>query len=126
MDKQTVIGFVALFLVLELVFYLKGLYQSMALTLVVFGIFSLLFFLYNGIKGNGGIISAISDVLKPPHQRVKKIVVGDSKASNNTIIRIEKETQKIHYNEDNRKHSRNDNSFKTSSSCVIPIVNDSN
>ena len=119
-------AYLALFLTLELIYYIKGNYEAMAITVVVFGIFAIIFFLYSGIKGDSSFISIISDVFKPPHQRVKKIIVGNSKASNNTIIRIEKETQKIHHNEDNRNSGRNDNSVKDSTSCIIKIPNSTN
>jgi|GEM_PF-4174542 len=121
MDKQTVIGFVALFLVLELVFYLKGLYQSMALTLAVFGIFSLLFFLLNTSGVSKSIIENIIERFKPPHKRVKSVILGNQKASNYSIIRVKAEDKEISDNESNRNSGRNDNSVKDSTSCIVKI-----
>ena len=95
----------------------------MALTVVVFAIFAVIFFLLSNYKGNTGFISAISDAFKPPHKRIKKVVVGNPEASNNTILRIEKEAEEIHYNESDRNSGGDNNNFKTPTSCIIKIPN---
>jgi len=126
MDKQTVIGFVVLFCVLELVFYLKKLYQSMALTLAVFGIFSLLFFLLYIPVLSKKAVPYVINYFKPPHQRVREIKVGSDETTDNSIIRLKEKAKTLHPDEGNRISGRSSNSFKDSASCIITIVDDSN
>ncbi|XRO77453.1 hypothetical protein ACO3VM_02695 [Methanocaldococcus sp. 10A] len=122
--KQTV-GFIALFLVLELVFFIKKLYQSMALTLLVFLIFSLVFFLHNIPDFAKKTAKFIKMHTQPPHKRIKKIVVGHQKTSDYTILRVEKEAKEVFNNESDREHHRTDNNIETPTSCVIKIANSS-
>jgi len=120
---KQLVGFIALFLVLELVFYLKGLYQSMALTLVVFAIFSLLFFLLNISDFPKKTLEFIKLHSQPAHKRIKKIVMGHPKTSNNTIIRVEKEAKEVYHNESDREFSRNNNNIETPTTCIVKISN---
>lgn len=120
---KQLVGFIALFLVLELVFYLKGLYQSMALTLVVFAIFSLLFFLHNIPDFAKKTAKFIKLHTQPAHKRIKKIVVGHQKTSDDTILRVEKEAKEVYHNESDRNLSRNNSNIETPTSCIIKISN---
>ena len=95
----------------------------MALTLVVFAIFAVIFFLLSNYKGNISFISAISDAFKPPHKRVKKVTVGSGKTPDDVIIRLKEKTKTLSNHESNRDDSRDDNSVKTSTSCIIKIPN---
>jgi len=121
--SQQIAAYLALFLVLELVFYIRKLYDAMALTFVVFTIFAIVFFLLSSYKGNSSFISTISDVFKPPHKRIKKVTVGIGKTPDNTIIRLKEKTEALHYNESGRNNCRNDSSIKDPTSCIIKIPN---
>jgi hypothetical protein len=112
--------------VLELMFYIQNDLRAMATLGVVALLFGLIFFLYFGFKGGGSFISNITGAFKPPHQRVKTIVVGNQKASNNTIVRIKEKNKKVSNDEGDRGNNRNTGGVKDSASCIIDLSNDIN
>jgi hypothetical protein len=116
-------GHVALFLMLELVLYIANEQRAMILTGIVFAIFALIFFLFTSVQNNNGIISLIPNPFKPHHLRVKKITLGNTKAPNNAIIRIEEKNQKVSDNESSRNSGGDNHSFKTSTPCIIKLHN---
>jgi len=95
----------------------------MILTGIVFAIFALIFFLFTSVQNNNGIISLIPNPFKPHHLRVKKITLGNTKAPNNAIIRIEEKNQKVSDNESSRNSGGDNHSFKTSTPCIIKLHN---
>ncbi len=125
-SKQLFItGHVALFMMLELILYVAEEQRAMILTAMVFGAFGLIFFLLTSGKDGNGIIPHITSHFKPPHQRVKAITVGNPETTNNAIIRVKKETEKISDNEGSGNSHRDSNSSQDSTSCIIPITVDS-
>lgn len=108
--------------IVEIIFYIQGEVRSMATFGIVAALFALIFFLSNYKQGGKLLLASVLEYWKPPHQRVKKIMVGNSKAPNIRIIRIKEQVKKVSDNADGGNDNRYPNSSQVDTSCTIPII----